>query len=258
MYGKPCRGSDFAFPVGASARCALRSTSASRFHPPFMPCTRFRLGSVSSSRPISRRPRRSDISRKDAVTSLARSIGSAPNAGSSYTTRFSRSNPGRGSKRKCTAPISTARPRLALIEAMIRDFKREAPGRRRNNTSRTAIPTAATRHLEEKIFTTPNGPISQELRAPSLDHLQGPLPAGLVKEVDHNLAQEKQPVAPACPAILIFRRLKRPVDKHWPSDDVFLGDESPIAAVEAHAAMIAHREIVAGRNHEILPLNIAR
>jgi hypothetical protein len=39
------------------------------------------------------------------------------------------------------------------MEVIIRDFKREAPGRTRNSASRINAAVTATRRLEEKIFT---------------------------------------------------------------------------------------------------------
>ena len=133
----------------------MRSRRASQFQRPSSLRTRFKLGSVSSSREISSRPRTSDVNRTRAVTSGARSMGSAPNAGSSLITRFSRSNPGCGRKRRCTDPISTGRATARLREFAMRDFRRETPGRKRNKISRMATATAAIRRREERRVTSP-------------------------------------------------------------------------------------------------------
>jgi len=51
--------------------------------------------------------------------------------------------------------MSTGRPTPELMEETIRDFNREAPGRRRNSTSTINAAAAAIRRLEEKSFTAP-------------------------------------------------------------------------------------------------------
>src|SRR5579864_6329309 len=51
--------------------------------------------------------------------------------------------------------MSTGRPRAELMEKIIRDFKPEAPGRRKNSASRTNAAATTIRCLEEKCFTAP-------------------------------------------------------------------------------------------------------
>src|SRR5579862_3477900 len=51
--------------------------------------------------------------------------------------------------------MSTERPNAELIEAIMRDFKLEAPGRSAKSASRMNADATAIRRLEEKSFTTP-------------------------------------------------------------------------------------------------------
>src|SRR5437879_10809482 len=136
---------------------------------------------------------------------------------------------------------------------MILDFRRDAPGRTRNSASSTNAAAAAQRRLEEKIFTV----LFTEDPSGSLDDFQRPLPAGLVKEVKNYFTEEKlNPIGPFCLAVLVIRSFKRPVNKHRPPDDIFLGNKSPIAAVQTDATMIAHGEVMVGRNHDVIALNV--
>src|SRR4029077_2536921 len=162
-------------------------------------------------------------------------------------TRFSISNPGRGSSRTCTDPISTGRPTPALIEEMMRDLSREAPGLRRNRISSTNTAAAPHCRLEERSFTAP----SLQVSGGSSDKVERSTPPCLVEEVNHYLAQEQHPVAPVRLPVLIVGRLERPVNEHRPPNDVFFGNESPIPAIETHAPVIAHRIVMIGRNYDV-------
>jgi len=51
--------------------------------------------------------------------------------------------------------MSAGRPTPELMEPMIRDFSRDAPGRRRNKSSKITA-AAIQRRLEEKSFTAPS------------------------------------------------------------------------------------------------------
>src|SRR3954447_2706193 len=104
----------------------------------------------------------------------------------------------------CTAPISTGRPTAVLIEVIIRDLRREAPGRRTNSASRMNPASATARRLEEKTFTAP----SRSIRGASSDHLQSPLPPCLVEEMDDRPAQKQQPVAPCGLQVLVIGSLE--------------------------------------------------
>src|SRR5215469_1576650 len=126
-----------------------------------------------------------------------------------------------------TAPLSTGRPTAALIEVMMRDLRREAPGRKRKSASTRNNASTTRPRVEEKSFNAP----SRSFRGASSDHLQSPLPACLVEEVNHDLEHELGPVAPRCLPVLIVRRLERPVDEHGTPDDVLLRNEAPVPAV---------------------------
>jgi hypothetical protein len=82
--------------------------------------------------------------------------------------------------------MSTGRPSAELMEKMIRDFKREAPGRRRNSASTINAAATTIRRLEEKSFTAP----LLQLRGNSSYKLERTLPACLIEEVQDNLAQK--------------------------------------------------------------------
>src|SRR5438477_1478917 len=136
---------------------------------------------------------------------------------------------------------------------MIRDFRREAPGRTRNSASKIKI-AAATRRLEEKNFTSR----SRKTPGSSSHKLESSSPAGLVEEMHDHFAHEKETIAPGSLEVLPIRSFKRPVDKHRPPDNIFLGNKSPVAAVQTHSAVVAHGEVMAGRYDDVLALNIRR
>src|ERR1700728_4935173 len=155
------------------------------------------------------------------------------------------------------------------MEEVIRDFKREeAPGRSRKSASRSNAAATTIRRLEEKSFTAPllelRGASSFILQTISLwkplyqlpDKLESTLPAGLIEKVQHNFAQKQNAIAPGGLAILVIRRLGRAVNEHGTPDDVFLWDESPVAAIEAHAAMVAHGKVVLRRNDNVISLDV--
>src|SRR5581483_162050 len=127
---------------------------------------------------------------------------------------------------------------------MMRALRREAPGRTMKSDNRITA-AAATPRLEEKHFTLP----LLKVRGSSSHKLERPLPACFVEKMNHDSAQEQSPIAPCGLAILVVGSFKRPVDEHRPPNDIFLGDESPIAAVQAHTAVIAHGEVMIGRDH---------
>ena len=65
------------------------------------------------------------------------------------------------------------------------------------------------------------------------NNVQGALPAGLVEEVDQDVAHEADAVADAGLVDLVGGGLEGPVDEQGAADDVLAGDEAPVAAVEA-------------------------
>src|SRR5215469_5158710 len=90
----------------------------------------------------------------------------------------------------------------------------------------------------------------------SLDHSEGATPTRLVKEMKNHVRQETDALAEISTAILIGRRVERPIDKHRASDYVLLGNKSPVAAIEADVAVVAHSEITVFRNDNIATLDM--
>ena len=90
------------------------------------------------------------------------------------------------------------------MEETIRDFKREAPGRRRNSVSTINAATAAIRRLEEKSFTAP----LLEFRGASSYELERPPPACLIEKVQDRLAQKQNTIAPVRLEILAVGSLE--------------------------------------------------
>src|SRR5579871_3083526 len=109
-----------------------------------------------------------------------------------------------------------------------------------------------------KIRAPPRPPLCSWRKTDSPYHFQRAAPARLAKEVQHDVRQETYAVADAGLLILIARRLERPVDEHGSSNNVFSRNETPIAAVQAHAAVVAHREVMAGRHYQILAIYVRR
>ena len=83
------------------------------------------------------------------------------------------------------------------------------------------------------------------------DDVEGAAPAGLVEDVDEDVAHEGDAVGDGGLVDLVGGGLEGPVDEHGPADDVFAGDESPEAAVEGLGAVVAHGEDFAGWDDEV-------
>jgi len=82
------------------------------------------------------------------------------------------------------------------------------------------------------------------------------MPASLIEEMDDDMAHEGEAVANALFIDLIGWGLEGPIDKHGAADDVFPGNEAPIASIEAFSAVISHRKYFAGRNDKIAVLDV--
>src|ERR1700677_359179 len=89
-----------------------------------------------------------------------------------------------------------------------------------------------------------------------MDQMEGSAPAGLVEEVKNYVGIELELVAHPFLLILVVGFDKRPVNEERAADDVSPRDKAPIAPVEADGAVIAHGEVTAGGNHEVLPLDV--
>ena len=56
--------------------------------------------------------------------------------------------------------------------------------------------------------------------------------------------------------VFIAWLLERPIDEHGTTDDVFVRHKSPIAAVEADVAIVAHGKNAVRRNHQLAILEV--
>ena len=83
---------------------------------------------------------------------------------------------------------------------------------------------------------------------PSAQDVKGSTPAGVAEKVRHDVDEECGALSNADFVYLIFGRFERPVDEKRTPQNILFRDESPVAAVEAVGAVIAHGEVMAGRN----------
>src|SRR5579871_2438770 len=81
-------------------------------------------------------------------------------------------------------------------------------------------------------------------------------PTSLIEEVNHDLGDERHPVADTRLLVLPGRCFERPVDEHRAADDILLRDKSKIAAVVADVTIVTHPEVAARRNHQLTILDI--
>src|SRR5271163_1854761 len=88
--------------------------------------------------------------------------------------------------------------------------------------------------------------------------LKGSRPASFIKEVNDDVSQKRHTVSGTAHLVLIFRRYKRPVDKHRPPDHVLLRNEAPVTAVVAVVAIVAHGKVAVRRHDDIAALNMLR
>ena len=91
----------------------------------------------------------------------------------------------------------------------------------------------------------------------SFYEMEGALPAGLVEDMDNDVAHESESLTESLLVDLVGGRFERPIDEHGAADDVFARNEAPVAAVEAFGAVVTHGEDPAGRNDEIAVLDVA-
>src|ERR1019366_6873417 len=101
--------------------------------------------------------------------------------------------------------MSTGRPSAELMEEIMRNFKWEAPGRRRKSSSRINAAATTNRRLEERSFTA----ALLELRRTSSSsyEVERTLPSSFIEKMQDNLAQKQNAIPPSGLAILIVRRL---------------------------------------------------
>src|SRR5271165_1018181 len=90
----------------------------------------------------------------------------------------------------------------------------------------------------------------------SAHHVKHPGPASLVEEMEHDGDEELQSLSDASAGVFVTRLLERPVNKHGSSNDVLVWHEPPITAVEAHVAVVAHREDAVRWHHQLAILYV--
>src|SRR5271156_4501143 len=88
------------------------------------------------------------------------------------------------------------------------------------------------------------------------DQMEGSAPAGLVEEVKNYVGIELELVSHSFFLILIVGFDEGPIDEQRAAHNVGSRPKAPIAAVERDGAVIAHGEVTARRNHEVLSLNV--
>ena len=96
------------------------------------------------------------------------------------------------------------------------------------------------------------------LRQSLLHQMEGAAPAGLVEEVDGDVEDKAYTVADGGLIDLVFRSDERPVNEKWAAHDIFARHKTPVAAVKAHGAIVAHGEIMALRDDQVVSLNMGR
>ena len=85
-------------------------------------------------------------------------------------------------------------------------------------------------------------------RRPSADEPEHPVPSRPREEVDRDARELPDLVDRPAPDVGVRLGLVRPVEEERPPEDVLARDRSPEAAVERVVAVVAHPEVVAGRN----------
>src|SRR5437588_12929131 len=65
-------------------------------------------------------------------------------------------------------------------------------------------------------------------------------PTRLIEKVNHHVGDESDPIEKVCLLVLVRGRLERPVNEHGPPNQILARNESPVAAIVADVAVIAH------------------
>src|SRR5260370_5996564 len=104
----------------------------------------------------------------------------------------------------------------------------------------------------------PASPLGARAMTSLSNEMECAVPAGLVEDVDQDVAHEGDALAHALFVDLIGWRLKRPIDEHGAADDVLARNEAPVAAVQALRAVVAHREYLAWGDDQVVSLNVIR
>src|SRR5208283_2359634 len=98
----------------------------------------------------------------------------------------------------------------------------------------------------------PGPPISSVAKHgwPSAHHVEDSRPACLIEEVEHDVEQPGDAIAEVVVLVLIAGRDERPVEEHGAANHVFLRNKSPVPAIQADIAVVAHGEDLTGRYHQ--------
>src|ERR1700691_6067787 len=89
-----------------------------------------------------------------------------------------------------------------------------------------------------------------------MDQMEGSAPAGLVEEVKNYVGIKLEFISHSFFLILIVGFDERPIDEKRASHDVGSRHKAPVAADKADGAVIAHGEVTAWGDHEVLSLNV--
>src|SRR5690242_3608201 len=87
-------------------------------------------------------------------------------------------------------------------------------------------------------------------------HLERAPPPGLIEEVQNHASDEFQTIADFGLLILVRGCFEGPVNKHRPSNDILLRNESPESAVITYIPVVAHPEIAVRRNDNVVALYV--
>lgn len=98
-------------------------------------------------------------------------------------------------------------------------------------------------------------PLRGEVNLP--DELKGAVPSGFIEEMKHLVEGEGASFGDGGFVLLFLRSFERPVDEEGASDEIGARHQSPVTAVVAIGTVVAHHEVVAGRNDEIFTLDVA-
>jgi hypothetical protein len=89
-----------------------------------------------------------------------------------------------------------------------------------------------------------------------LDSVEGSLPASVAEEVKSFVKSRFGTLGEGSLVCAGFRHGDRPVDEERAAYDVLSRDEAPVTSVHAVGAVVAHGEVLAGRNDQVSVVNV--
>ena len=128
--------------------------------------------------------------------------------------------------------------------------------------SNTMLPTKFEHEFQSKVWfveaeaTDKTRPSRVWTAVASPDSFECPIPAGLVEEVNDRVQESGNSLGEFSLRVLALRGFERPVDEHRPADHMFLGDEAPVAAVQAHVAVVSHPEVALGGHYDVAVFDV--